>query len=152
MAVFAKPVKRLARAAGVSLTRHPAPNTLERHLRDVIRQLRVDWVLDVGAHEGAYARLVASRKGDQGWRGYRYALGREHRPGRLNLYGKSQLNSLLAPSSYGIGLFPVRAGRRLRGLEGPRSSASCRARLRPVPGGPGVAWSRTMERSCASFT
>src|SRR4029450_5885156 len=101
MAVFAKPVKRLARAAGVSRTRHPAPNTLERHLKDVIRQLRINCVLDVGAHEGAYARrlrgevgftghiasfepagrsyarLVASRKGDQGWRGYRYALGRE---------------------------------------------------------------------------
>jgi FkbM family methyltransferase len=133
MAVFAKPVKRLARAAGVSLTRHPAPNTLERHLKDVIGQLRINCVLDVGAHEGAYARLlrdgvgfaghiasfepadrsyvrlVASRKGDQRWRGYRYALGREHRSGRLNLYGKSQLNSLLTPSLYGIGLFPALA-------------------------------------------
>ena len=56
MAVFSKPVKRLARAAGVSLTRHPAPNTLEWHLKDVIRQLQVDHALDVGAHEGTYAR------------------------------------------------------------------------------------------------
>jgi hypothetical protein len=36
MAVFAKPVRRLARAAGVSPTRHPAPNTLERLLRDEV--------------------------------------------------------------------------------------------------------------------
>jgi hypothetical protein len=28
----------------------------------------------------------------------------------LNLYDKSQLNSLLTPSSYGIGLFPTLAG------------------------------------------
>jgi FkbM family methyltransferase len=136
MTVFVKPVKRLARAAGISLARHPAPNSLERHLKDVTRQLRINCVLDVGAHEGAYARLlrdevgftghiasfepadrsyarlVASRKGDQAWRGYRCALGREHRSARLNVFGKSRLNSLLAPSSYGIGLFPALADAR----------------------------------------
>jgi FkbM family methyltransferase len=134
MAALVKPVKRLARAAGISVTRHPAPNTLERHLKDLVRLLGVNCVLDVGAHEGAYARLlrdevgfgghiasfepaasnyarlVASRRGDRRWRGYRYALGREPAMATLNLYDKSQLNSLLTPSSYGIGLFPTLAG------------------------------------------
>jgi FkbM family methyltransferase len=134
MAALVKPVKRLARAAGISVTRHPAPNTLERHLKDLVRLLGVNCVLDVGAHEGAYARLlrdevgfgghiasfepaagsyarlVASRRGDRRWRGYRYALGRDPAMATLNLYDKSQLNSLLTPSSYGIGLFPTLAG------------------------------------------
>ena len=123
--------KRVARAAGISLERYPPINTTPHHLKYLLGQVGINVVLDVGAHRGEYVRLlrdhagfgghlassepsrasfdrlVAACGGDPRWRGYRYALGREPGSAELNLFGMTQLNSLLAPSSYGVEVFPT---------------------------------------------
>jgi FkbM family methyltransferase len=107
------------------------PNTLAGHLSNLLPLLAVNCILDVGAHEGAYVRLLRAEVGfrgeivsfepawgtyaalesrfsdDRRWRGHRYALGR--RQGRLGLhvYGDTLLNSFLSPSEYGVHQFPV---------------------------------------------
>jgi FkbM family methyltransferase len=123
--------KSVARSAGISLERYPPINTPPHHLRYLTRQLGINWVLDVGAHEGEYvgllrrhvrftgriasfepsaesfAKLAAACAGDRRWRGYAYALGRDPGHAELGLFGMSQLNSLLSPSSYGVEVFPL---------------------------------------------
>jgi FkbM family methyltransferase len=123
--------KSVARSAGISLERYPPINTPPHHLRYLTRQLGINWVLDVGAHEGEYvgllrrhvrftgriasfepsaesfAKLAAACAGDRRWRGYAYALGRDPGYAELGLFGMSQLNSLLSPSSYGVEVFPT---------------------------------------------
>jgi FkbM family methyltransferase len=107
------------------------PNTLADHLSRLLPLLAVNCMLDVGAHEGAYIRLLRDEVGfrgeivsfeparetyaalesthsdDERWRGHQYALGR--REGRLGLhvYGDTLLNSFLSPSGYGLNQFPV---------------------------------------------
>ena len=127
--------KSVARTAGISLERYPPINTTPHHLRYLMRQLGINFVLDVGAHEGEYvrllrkhvrysgqvasfepsaesfARLAAGCAGDRRWQGYAYALGRDPGFAELSLFGMTQLNSLLSPSSYGIEVFPTLGSR-----------------------------------------
>src|SRR5436190_1284277 len=49
---------RALQRAGWVLMRTPAQGTLARHLRDVFSALEIDCVIDVGANEGQYARLL----------------------------------------------------------------------------------------------
>jgi FkbM family methyltransferase len=117
--------------AGISLARYPPIDTAPHHLKYLLRELGISYVLDVGAHEGgyvrllrhhvrftghiasfepaseSYARLVAACAHDARWRGYAYALGRDSGRAELNVFGMTQLNSLLAPSQYGIQVFPA---------------------------------------------
>ena len=100
-------------------------------LKQLTRRLDINCVLDVGAHEGGYARLLrkevrfageivsfepaaasfaalrAARAGDRHWRGHNYALGRTPGEATLNVYAESELNTLLAPSRYGLDRFPT---------------------------------------------
>jgi FkbM family methyltransferase len=123
--------KSIARSAGISLERYPPINTPPHHLRYLTRQLGITCVLDVGAHEGEYVRLLrrhvrfgghiasfepsavsfaklaAGCAGDPRWRGYPYALGSEPGYAELSLFGMTQLNSLLPPSRYGVEVFPT---------------------------------------------
>jgi len=102
-------------------------------LKQLTRRLDINCVLDVGAHEGGYARLLrkevrfageivsfepaaasfaalrAARAGDRHWRGHNYALGRTPGEATLNVYAESELNTLLAPSRYGLDRFPTMA-------------------------------------------
>jgi FkbM family methyltransferase len=124
-------VKRAARVAGISLERYPPLNTTPHHLKYLLRQLDITCVLDVGAHRGEYVRLLRDHAGfgghiasfepasdsyaelvaacahDPRWRGYQYALGRDNGFAELNLFGMTELNSLLVPSRYGIEVFPT---------------------------------------------
>jgi FkbM family methyltransferase len=128
-------VRRLARSAGLFVSRYPPPETLGFHLKQLTRRLDINCVLDVGAHEGGYARLLrkevrfageivsfepaaasfaalrAPRGGAGGryWRGHNYALGRAPGEATLNVYAESELNTLLAPSRYGLDRFPTMA-------------------------------------------
>jgi FkbM family methyltransferase len=122
--------KRVARVAGISLGRYPPINTTPHHLKYLLRELDISFVLDVGAHRGeyvrllrdharfsghiasfepaseSYAQLLAACARDPRWRGYAYALGRDPGRAELNLFGMTQLNSLLPPSRYGMEVFP----------------------------------------------
>ena len=51
-------VRRLARSGGLYVTRYPPPETLAFHLKQLTRRLEINCVLDVGAHQGGYARLL----------------------------------------------------------------------------------------------
>jgi hypothetical protein len=50
--------KSVARSAGISLERYPPINTTPHHLRHLMRQLGISFVLDVGAHGDEYVRLL----------------------------------------------------------------------------------------------
>jgi FkbM family methyltransferase len=124
-------VRRLARSAGLYVTRYPPPETLGFHLKQLTRRLDINCVLDVGAHEGGYARLLrkevqfageivsfepaaasfaalcSARAGDRHWRGHEYALGRTAGEATLSVFAESELNTLLEPSSYGVDRFPT---------------------------------------------
>jgi len=123
--------KRAARVAGISLERYPPINTPPHHLKYLVQQLGITCVLDVGAHKGEYVRLLrdhvrftghiasfepsgesfahlaATCAHDPHWHGYPYALGRDPGFAELTLFGMTQLNSLLLPSTYGIEVFPT---------------------------------------------
>jgi len=124
-------VRKLARSAGLYVARYPPPETLGFHLKQLTRRLDINCVLDVGAHEGGYARLLrkevqfageivsfepaaascaalrSARAGDRRWRGHEYALGRTAGKATLNVFAESELNTLLEPSSYGVDRFPT---------------------------------------------
>jgi FkbM family methyltransferase len=123
--------KSVARSAGIPLERYPPINTPPHHLRYLTRQLGINWVLDVGAHEGEYvsllrrhvrfpgqiasfepsaesfAKLAAACAGDRRWPGYACALGRDPGVRRARPVRHVPLNSLLPPSSYGVEVFPT---------------------------------------------
>lgn len=124
-------VRTLARSAGLYVTRYPPPETLGFHLKQLTRRLDINCVLDVGAHEGGYARLLrrevqfsgeivsfepaaasfaalcSARAGDRRWRGHEHALGRAAGKATLNVFAESELNTLLEPSGYGVDRFPT---------------------------------------------
>jgi FkbM family methyltransferase len=126
-------VRRLARSGGLYVSRYPPPETLAFHLKQLTRRLEINCVLDVGAHRGGYARLLrgeagfggeivsfepaaasfaalrAALAGDRRWRGHGYALGRSAGTATLRLFAESELNTLLAPSRYGVERFPTMA-------------------------------------------
>ena len=108
------------RLSGVSVQRSPPQGSLERELRSLLRSERIDTVIDVGAHEGRYGRLVRRlgfegrivgfepartsferlqrrADGDRHWEVHRLALGRESGTLELQQFAESQFNSLLAP-------------------------------------------------------
>lgn len=118
-------LRSAARRAGVTLARHPLPESLEGHLRTLLAAAKVGLVLDVGAHRGGFVERL---RGDVGWSGpvtsfepsptsraalevaagddaawtvLPYALGRQPGSARLHTYAKGDLDSLLPPSAYG---------------------------------------------------
>ena len=56
-------VRRLARSGGLYVSLYPPPETLAFHLKHLTRRLEINCVLDVGAHQGGYARLLRREAG-----------------------------------------------------------------------------------------
>lgn len=111
-------------ALGYHVGRFPPVDSLSYHLKRVLSQLEIDCVIDVGAHEGEYARslrdvgytgqiisfepvkatfgrLAAAFARDRRWRGFNVALGSEHGQRTMNIYEGSVFNSFLPPSEFG---------------------------------------------------
>jgi FkbM family methyltransferase len=122
-------MKRLLRRMGVEVTRYPAPNTLPRKLHQIIALRGITRVVDVGAHEGgfmrmlrdtvgyensaisfepskrSYERLVRDRAGDRHWVGYNLALGSTDGTRDLNVFSGTDFNSFRRPNELGLDRF-----------------------------------------------
>src|SRR5580692_7676395 len=111
-------VKVFAQSMGVSICRYPPTGSLERQLRDLLSQMEINVVLDVGAfignfammlrelgYEGriisfepspdSYGRLCARMQHDSLWSGHPFGLSDDSREALMNLYSNQDLNSLL---------------------------------------------------------
>jgi FkbM family methyltransferase len=118
-------IQAISRRLGLVIYRYPPPNTIETHLRYLIRRLGINLVIDVGAHTGEYARLLRTAvsfegwifsfeptrdsynvlekdlSGDPLWRGYNIALGNESAVKSLYLFPGGDLDSFRLPNTYG---------------------------------------------------
>ncbi len=116
---------RIADRLGYDLTkkRKNIHATIERHVALLLKRHTVNCVLDVGAHEGEYARSLREAgykgrilsfepvaahfatlgrlcAGDKAWRCYNFALGRCERTDTMTLYGAGQWASFLSASDF----------------------------------------------------
>ena len=121
-------IQKAARVVGLHVGRFPPVDSLAYHLRTVLRELEIDCVLDVGAHEGefagflrelgyagdiisfepvaaSFAVLSKARAADKRWRGHNIALGADDSELEINIYAGSVFNSFLRPSSDGTTRF-----------------------------------------------
>jgi FkbM family methyltransferase len=106
---------------GLHICKLPAHFTLNRYLMELFVNLRMNCVLDVGAHHGEYARnlrklhyenwiisfepcresfevLRENMSGDLRWRGYQYALGDAETTAAMNVFAATDLNSFCTAS------------------------------------------------------
>jgi len=120
MQVFRRALRHGLRAIGVSVSRYPPEGLLSRHLKDFLHVHKINLVLDVGAYDGRFCRLLreeaayrgpiasfepcaqsfralaAVMKGDNRWTGYQYGLSNTECSALLNTYGeRGDFNSLL---------------------------------------------------------
>ena len=121
-------IQKAARVVGLHLGRYPPVDSLAYHVKTVFRELEIDCVLDVGAHEGEFAALLRdlgyagdiisfepvaatfatlarARAGDKRWRGHNIALGAADTELALNIYAGSVFNSFLKPAANGTTRF-----------------------------------------------
>src|SRR4051794_21922277 len=131
MAAMSRRIKdgliNLALRAGYAVSKAPAPCWIESHLRDIVRVLDVNVVLDVGANVGDYAHRLRSLSefdgrivsfepepaslqrarrrmdGDAKWTGVQLALGRDAGRKTLNVHSRSLFSSFLELNEYGVG-------------------------------------------------
>jgi FkbM family methyltransferase len=111
-------IKNGARKIGVAISRYPPPGSFDRHLADLLTQLRVNVVLDIGAYIGDYARrlravgyngriisfepvpasferISAAMQHDRLWSGQPFGLSDEHRQATMHIHERGDFNSLL---------------------------------------------------------
>ena len=121
-------IQKAARVVGLHIGRYPPVDSLAYHLKTVLRELEIDCVLDVGAHEGefaaflrdlgyggriisfepvrtSFATLSRERAADPRWHGENVALGAEEGVMEMNIYGGSVFNSFLKPVENANGRF-----------------------------------------------
>ncbi len=117
---------------GFHIGRVPAYTTLRHHLQRILSRLEINCVLDVGAHKGEYRQLLRdigyagrivsfepvaltfemlSRNSalDSQWKGMKCALSSVDSTAEMNLFERSDFNSLLSPAgdhsvSFGTGV------------------------------------------------
>lgn len=116
---------------GFTIRRFPVAGTHARDLKDTMTSLGIDAVIDVGAHEGEFARFVRSQVGfggqivsfepnpeafrvldavattDPNWLVRNCALGRETAVADLIVYSTSQFNSVRKVNELGQELLPT---------------------------------------------
>ncbi|HEX2685591.1 MAG TPA: FkbM family methyltransferase [Kofleriaceae bacterium] len=121
-------IQKAVRAVGLHVGRYPPVDSLAYHLKTLLRELAIDCVLDVGAHEGEFAgflreldytgeiisfepvrssfeTLTRARSLDKDWRGQNVALGAEEGELEMNIYTGSVFNSFLKPADDGTARF-----------------------------------------------
>jgi FkbM family methyltransferase len=118
----------LVRRSGFDLVRYPTAESLDGHLASLLRRLRIECVVDVGAHHGEYGLLLrrfgyagrivsfepatdsfsalsAVALRDSSWTVHRLALGAAEEERALNVPPRSALASFLPPSDYSLEIF-----------------------------------------------
>lgn len=114
---------------GLAVRRFPVVGSHARELRDTIRALAIDGIIDVGAHEGEFGQFVRNQVGfagpivsfepypeafgvleatamvDSAWRVRNCALGRKSECAELTVYSTPQFNSLKKVNELGRDLF-----------------------------------------------
>lgn len=122
-------IQRQARARDVSVRRYSTSNDFEPYLRNLLRALGIEVVIDVGANQGQtveelrelgftgsivsfeptphlHDALVQRFSGDPRWTGHQLALGAEAGSLTLNRFGPEEsLNSFLTPTAFGAERF-----------------------------------------------
>lgn len=115
-------VKQMLRSQGLVVKKLPIDN-LEEMLRQLLSALKINCVIDVGAHfgeygqslreigytgrivsfepvHGSYERLCAAAKGDKAWTTYNVALGRSSTTLEINVPDFSSFASFLGSTQY----------------------------------------------------
>ena len=126
-------VRTAATRLGCAMGRLPGVELLGPHLQTLFSTLNIDYVLDVGAHRGGYARflrnigyrgaiisfepepenyrvLSAAAQRDPKWRAVPFALGDKDTTAAFNVAHISQFSSFLEPSTYSRQQFGVASG------------------------------------------
>jgi FkbM family methyltransferase len=110
---------------GLTISKLPERNTLERLIQDLFEIHDVNCVIDVGAHHGefggmlrsigytgkihsfepssdAFERLDKARRGDRSWEIYKLCLGDTEETAQINKFQGTDFNSLYNPSAYAL--------------------------------------------------
>lgn len=121
-------VRRGATRVGCQIGRLPGIELLSTHLATLLARLRINCILDVGAHVGQYGRFlrnigyrghivsfepiganfaVLERRsaGDRNWSVRRFALGHQEGIVPINVTHLTQFSSFLSPNRYSEGQF-----------------------------------------------
>ncbi len=123
-----EPMRRGATLAGCQIGKLPGVELLSAHLATVFERLRINCVLDVGAHVGQYGRFLRNigyqghivsfepilanfaileqrLAGDRKWTAHRMALGSEDGTVPINVTNLMQFSSVLVPNRYSLDQF-----------------------------------------------
>lgn len=119
----------LNKLTGMDLVRVAGQHTFRSHLMMLIERYKLDSVIDVGANEGGFGRLLrsigfrglihsfepvsyafpqlqAAASSDPNWHVHRLALGAENKTAQINVSKYTQMSSFLPASSYGASNWP----------------------------------------------
>jgi FkbM family methyltransferase len=116
--------KQALARCGFYLGRYPEAYSLSAHLLQLFQRLRINCVLDVGAHHGVYGQLLRNlgyrgrivsfesipenfallerqRAGDRQWHTHRWALGNQPGTAEITVRRGTDFTSFRAPNQYG---------------------------------------------------
>jgi FkbM family methyltransferase len=126
---FVNAVRGLVRPLGIDVTRYPVRAGVHVHVAEVLSELRLACVIDVGAHRGEFAAgirgagyagrivsfepvaetyegLEAASAHDPGWQVRRRALGAERGVREINVSAETAFSSFRSANATGREIFP----------------------------------------------